>query len=150
MTAVKRQLRSLPEGAGRPVHVAQQLGRLMQHIRDTFAAEDWGGLRQSHFRLMSCVPPRGITISDLAEPLGMTKQAVGQFVTQLTASGHLDVRSDPADRRTKVVVLTPLGARTYRAVGARIARIERQWARRVGQEDYAEFRRVLDALVDRV
>ena len=107
------------------------------------AVEDWGGLRQSHFRLLSLVPREGISISDLAVPLSMTKQAVGQFVGGLEASGHLAVRGEPTDRRVRRVVRTPLGDATVRRVNARIRRIERSWARQVGEERYAEFKAVL-------
>jgi DNA-binding MarR family transcriptional regulator len=100
--------------------VAVLLGKLLVEIRVAFAGEDWGGLRQSHFRLLSQVPPAGISVTDLAVLLGMTKQAVGQFVTFLVESGHLEVRASPADLRVRLVVRTRLGDDTNRAVTARI------------------------------
>lgn len=133
-------------GATADEHVVALMGLLMQYVRDTFAAEDWGGLRQSHFRLLHYVPREGISITDLADRLGMTKQASGQFVSHLVGTGHLEVRTDPGDRRVRVVVRTPLGGRTVKAVNARVARIERQWSEHVGAARYAEFRGVLDAL----
>ena len=150
MTAVNPLSRSRAAGAHEPVHAAVQMGRLMRHLSSTFAREDWNGLRQSHFRLMSSIPVAGITITDLADRLGMTKQASGQFVTTLAADGYLDVRADPDDRRARLVFLTTQGVRTLRAVNARIARIEREWARVVGADRYAEFREVLAELVDHV
>jgi DNA-binding MarR family transcriptional regulator len=131
--------------AGEP-HFAVLAGKLMQEIRDTFAAEDWGGLRQSHFRLLSNVPRDGISITELGERLGMTKQASGQFVTQLIGTGHLEARNDPHDGRVRVVVRTALGDRTVKATNARILRIERKWAKVVGPARYAEFRQVLKEL----
>ena len=130
-------------------HVAVLLGKLLLEVRAAFAGEDWGGLRQSHFRLLSQVPPAGISVTDLALLLGMTKQAVGQFVTSLVESGHLEVRASPADRRVRLVVRTRLGDDTNRAVTAGIRRVERQWARRVGPERYAAFRDVLETLAPR-
>ena len=150
MTAVNPLSRSRAAGAHEPVHAAAQMGRLMRHLSSTFAREDWNGLRQSHFRLMSSIPVAGITITDLADRLGMTKQASGQFVTTLAADGYLDVRADPDDRRARLVFLTTQGVRTLKAVNARIARIEREWARVVGADRYAEFREVLAELVDHV
>ena len=150
MTAVNPLSRSRAAGAHEPVHAAAQMGRLMRHLSSTFAREDWNGLRQSHFRLMSSIPVAGITITDLADRLGMTKQASGQFVTTLAADGYLDVRADPDDRRARLVFLTTQGVRTLRAVNARIARIEREWARVVGADRYAEVREVLAELVDHV
>ena len=127
-------------------HVPQLVGKLMIEIRDTFGAEDWDGLRQSHFRLISNVPRGGISVTDLSQALRMSKQACGQFVTQLEATGHLAIRADATDRRIRLVVRTALGDRTIKAVNARIRRIERSWARRVGAERYATFRDVLEEL----
>lgn len=128
-------------------HVAVLVGKLMEEIRATFAAEDWHGLRQSHFRLLSLVPPGGISVTDLAGVLGMSKQAAGQFVTQLVGSGHLLTRADPDDRRLRLVARTALGDRTVKEVNARMRRIERAWARRVGPERFETFWDVLCEIV---
>jgi DNA-binding MarR family transcriptional regulator len=142
MTAVKPS-DIPPPPADAELHVLLLAGRLMQAVRATMATEDWDGLRQSHFRLLSLVPRQGISISDLAVPMSMTKQAVGQFVTGLEQSGHVAVRSDPADRRVRLVVRTPLGDAVVRRVNTRIRRIERGWARQVGTDRYEEFKAVL-------
>ena len=128
------------------LHVPQLVGRLMFEVRDMFAAEDWDGLRQSHFRLIANVPRAGISVTELAQAMRMSKQACGQFVTQLEATGHLAIRADATDRRVRLVIRTPLGDRTLKAVNARIRRIEREWARRVGADRYATFREVLEEL----
>lgn len=119
------------------------MGAVMGRIRATFAAEDWNGLRQSHFRLLSSVPADGISITDLAELLAMTKQGCGQFVSSLTDSGYLISAENPTDRRARIVRLTDLGDRTVQAVNERVFRIEQEWAARVGPRRYATFRRVL-------
>ena len=122
------------------------MGLLLNQVRAAFAAEDWGGLRQSHFRVMTSVPAEGITITELGDRTGMTKQGCGQFVSHLVDTGHLEVETDPADRRTRIVRRTPLGHRTVRKVSARIARIEGEWAAAVGPKRYRVFRQVLDDL----
>ena len=128
------------------LHVPRMVGKLMFEVRDTFAAEDWDGLRQSHFRVISKVPRNGISVTELAQALRMSKQACGQFVTQLEATGHVAIRADATDRRVRLVIRTPLGDRMLKAVNARIRRIEREWARRVGADRYATFREVLEEL----
>ncbi len=122
------------------------MGLLLNKVRAAFAGEDWGGLRQSHFRVMTCVPAAGISITDLGERVGMTKQGCGQFVSHLVDTGHLKVERDPDDRRTRIVKRTALGNRTVKRVSARILRVERAWAARVGDENYQTFRHVLDQL----
>ncbi|MEO7352169.1 MAG: MarR family winged helix-turn-helix transcriptional regulator [Marmoricola sp.] len=129
------------------LHVPLLMGLLFREVRDVYAAEDWGGLRQSHFRVISSVPPEGVSVTDLGERVGMSKQGCGQFVTTLVASGHLKVQQDSADRRIRLVRRTPKGNRLIARVTARALRIEEDWAQRVGERRYRAFRAVLEELV---
>ena len=145
MTAVKPPpLPPLPQGT--EPHVAALAGRLLEVVRQAVAAGDWGGLRASHMRLLSSVPPSGTTITELSGQLFMTKQAVGQFVAQLEQTGHLEVLPDPDDRRRRVVLATDLGRGTVRSVNETVAALEDHWAGVVGRERYAQFRDVLDEI----
>ena len=112
MTSVKRVAPRIPNDG--KLHVPQMVGKLMFEVRDTFAAEDWDGLRPSHFRVIANVPRHGVSVTELAQALHMSKQACGQFVTQLEATGHLAIRADATDRRVRLVIRTPLGDRTLR------------------------------------
>jgi DNA-binding MarR family transcriptional regulator len=126
--------------------VALLMGLLFREVSSIFAAEDWGGLRQSHFRLISSVPPDGISVTDLADRVRMSKQGCGQFVTGLAESGHLRVAGDPSDGRVRLVRRTPKGNRTIAAVTKRMLAIEEEWSARVGERRYRTFRRVLEQL----
>lgn len=128
------------------LHVLVLMGLVFREVQDIYAAEDWGGLRQSHFRVISNVPREGISVTDLGDRVGMTKQGCGQFVTFLVDSGHLRVEPDPADRRVRRVRRTPLGDRTIADVTARTLLIEKDWAERVGQRRYRTFRKVLEEI----
>ncbi len=121
-------------------------GLLLSRVRETFEQEDWGGLRQSHFRVLTTVPPGGLNVTELAALLGMTKQGCGKFVTGLVASGHLAESRDPTDRRQRLLRRTAAGECTVRAVTARNRRLEEDWSAEVGAERYATFRRVLEEL----
>ncbi len=127
-------------------HVPMLMGLLFRQVHAIFATEDWNGLRQSHFRVMGSVPVGGVSITDLADRVGMTKQGCGQFVTQLEGSGHLAVDADPSDRRVRVVRRTALGDDVLDVVRERNLRIERDWAEQVGQARYQTFRAVLEDL----
>jgi DNA-binding MarR family transcriptional regulator len=128
------------------LHAPLLMGLLFRQVRDEFATEDWKGLRQSHFRVLSMVPDQGVSITELGERVGMTKQGCGQFVTQLAATGHLRVVAHPDDRRVRVVRRTPKADRVLAAVRERNLAIERGWSERVGAERYDVFREVLDEL----
>ena len=127
-------------------HVAVLVGGLMAHVRDAFNPDDWEGLRQSHFRVISCVPSDGISITDLADRLGMTKQGCGQFVTHLVGTGHLSSGPSPDDARVRVVRRTPRGDGNVIAVTRRMAALEDEWRELVGPRHYATFRRVLEEI----
>jgi len=127
-------------------HAALLMGLLLRQVHEVFAAEDWKGLRQSHFRVISSVPVEGINITELGDRVGMTKQGCGQFVTQLVQSGHLRVEPSPSDRRTRIVHRTAAGNRIIEQVTARNLRLEQGWAERVGPERYGVFREVLEEL----
>jgi DNA-binding MarR family transcriptional regulator len=127
-------------------HAPMLMGFLLNQVRAAFAGEDWGGLRQSHFRVMTSTPAAGISITDLGLRVGMTKQGCGQFVSHLVDTGHLKVERDPDDRRTRIVKRTALGNRTVKRVTARILRVEQKWAGQVGDQKYQVFREVLDQL----
>jgi DNA-binding MarR family transcriptional regulator len=129
--------------------VAALIGRLLEMVRQVLASEDPGGLRNSHLRLLSSVPPSGTTITELSGHLFMTKQAVGQFVAQLEETGHVEVRPDPEDGRRRIVLTTDLGRRTVLAVNETIAALEDCWAGIVGVERYAQFREVLEQITRR-
>jgi DNA-binding MarR family transcriptional regulator len=127
-------------------HVPMLMGLLFRQVHQIFDGEDWGGLRQSHFRVVSSVPDGGVSITELAERVRMTKQGCGQFVTQLVETGHLVVEADPDDRRVRKVRRTAQGRRLLVAVRKRNLRIEQDWADVVGERRYRVFRQVLEEL----
>lgn len=136
----------MPEGV--EAHVVALAGRLLEVARQTLLTQDFAGLRPSHFRLLSHVPTEGITSTELAAVLFMTKQGVGQFVTQLQDSGHLEVEVDEQDRRRRLVRRTASGDQVVRDVGQTVAAVEQVWRQRVGGERYAVFRDVLRQIAD--
>ena len=96
--------------------------------------------------MISGVPEQGISVTELGERLGMTKQGCGQFVTQLEQTGHLRAEADPDDRRVRRVHRTALGHETIDAVTARMLRLEEGWADLVGERRYRTFRAVLEEI----
>jgi DNA-binding MarR family transcriptional regulator len=129
-------------------HVARLMGSAFEEIRRALAVHDWQGLRTSHFRVIEAVPDDGISITDLSVRVRMTKQGCGQFVAQLSASGHLRTVADPRDGRSRIVRRTPKGTRLIHRVQSRIREVEAAWAEQVGPERYATFREVLLAVAD--
>lgn len=127
-------------------HVMHALGNLMTESRELVLAQGEPGLRPSHHRIIGHVPPEGITVTELADRVGMTKQGIGQFVTQLTGSGHLRVSPHPDDGRVRVVCRTPKGDAAVARLSGLLGRLEQSWAERVGEARYRDFRATLEAI----
>jgi len=82
----------------------------------------------------------GSRLTDLAAGAGLTKQAVGEAVTELERLGYVTRVPDPMDGRAKIIKLTDRGLDAV-IKGRRIfAEIEREWAEQIGPELMASFR----------
>ena len=124
------------------------LGRLLKQASRSLLAADIDGLRASRLRLLTEVPPQGLRITELADRLGMSKQACGQLVTDLVRSGHL-VSTRPADdRRSRLVQVTRTGQRAVAASRRKLTEVDQRWADQVGAERFATFLEVLAELGD--
>jgi DNA-binding MarR family transcriptional regulator len=101
-------------------------------------------LRGSQFRVLAMVPLEGgRRLTDLATVAGMTKQAMGEFVADLADRGYVDVEPDPADRRVRLVSLTPSGREAAAWARATLQRVEDLWVGRLSARDVASLKRIL-------
>ena len=67
-------------------------------------------LREAHTRLLPHLQaPEGIRITELAQVVGVTKQAVQPLIAELARSGVVRVEVDPDDARARRVFLTSFG-----------------------------------------
>ncbi len=82
-------------------------------------------------------------LTDLAEILGISRQACNQAVKQVKAAGYIERTVDPADGRAKQLTLSPRG-RKLRRDGVRIvAQLDQQFADIVGESQIADASRSL-------
>jgi len=129
-------------------HVMLALGNLMAESREHLLVRAGSELRPSHHRVIGHVPPEGITVTELAERVGMTKQGTGQFVQQLTDSGHLRTTVHRQDKRLRIIRRTSKGDASVRQLAGVLAELEERWAEQVGRARYRQFRDVLDQLTE--
>ncbi len=101
-------------------------------------------LRGSQFRVLSMVPLEGgRRLTDLASIAEMTKQAMGEFVADLAERGYVVVEPDPADRRVRLVSLTPSGREAAGWARGTLQSVEDLWAERLSARDIATLKRIL-------
>ena len=90
--------------------------------------------------------PEGTRLTVLAGRTGLTHQSVGEMIAELERRGFVERLPDPADRRARLVTLTPEGRRLVRAAVTAIDAIEGDWTRRWRFHGLSgDLRRPLDA-----
>jgi DNA-binding MarR family transcriptional regulator len=106
-------------------------------------------LRRSHTGLFPHIALEGTRITDLAERLGITKQAVSQLVDDLEALGVVERKPDPEDARARRVAFTELGRQGLFEGLAVLRALEKELARDIGEKSMQHLRRALLAIVAR-
>lgn len=129
-------------------HLLHSLGLVLEQARESVLEDSSLGLRPSQLRVLDMVPEGGVTVSDLADLVGMTKQGIGQFVARLVEGGYLTVEVHGEDRRVRVVRRTDRGDEACRLLSRILGDLESRWASRIGAAKYHEFRAVLDEIAD--
>jgi DNA-binding MarR family transcriptional regulator len=107
----------------------------------------YGDVRGAHGCVFGNMEADGMRLTELAERAGMTKQAVGEAVSDLELLGYAERVPDPSDGRAKIIRLSERGHAAQRAGFAIIADIEGEWAERFGAERVEDVRSLLIDLV---
>jgi DNA-binding MarR family transcriptional regulator len=116
-------------------------------LRADFAEQGMAGLRPLHALLLIPLLGGGRHASDLAETLGVSRQAVAQVVTRLEGDGYLTRIADPGDARARLICLTPRGRAALRTMRTSARALEDDWRDRLGAERLAAFRDTLLTLL---
>ncbi len=88
----------------------------------------------AHIHITRHLALEGSRLTDLAQRAGMTKQAMGDLVTQCEAWGLVTREPDPGDARARLVRFTPTGLAWLRAFHAAVTRAETEFRAEVGHE----------------
>lgn len=132
------------------------LPSLLDHVKELAVAElhdrlrDEGfpEIRPGHGRVFRFIEPDGSRLTDIAERAGLTKQAMGEMVSDLEELGHVERCACPDDGRAKIIHLTDRGREAVAAAERIFADIEARWAERVGERRMATLRATLTELTE--
>nr|WP_062338834.1 helix-turn-helix domain-containing protein [Herbidospora sakaeratensis] len=122
---------------------------LQKELFTRLSAMGHAQVRPRHGAVLAYLDAEGSRASDLAAQSGQHKQVIGTLVDELVALGYVERRPDPADRRAKLVVPTDLGLDHMEKSDAVLVEMEAEHARAVGEEAYAEFKRVFQLVAER-
>ena len=97
-------------------------------------AAGFAGLTPAHSALFENLDPGGTRLTDLAARARITHQSMSELVSVLERRGYLERRPDPADRRARIVRLTPTGRQLVRQAVKETAAIEADWRKRLARD----------------
>ena len=106
-------------------------------------------VRVSHFALVRNMDPDGTRITVLARRAGMTKQAMGQLVRELTLLGYVELWQDRTDRRAKLVTYTEKGRRLAEDAARVVADVHQEFKQALGKGGMKDLRKLLSKLADK-
>ncbi|WP_034278969.1 MarR family transcriptional regulator [Actinospica robiniae] len=114
-------------------------GTLVQAIHDGVERRGFVGLRPAHGFAFVRLTPDGASIAEVAEHLGVTKQAASQLVDDLVRRGYVRVQTHPRDARAKLVTLTEAGWACTVAADEAALEAVREWAEELGSDRVGEL-----------
>jgi DNA-binding MarR family transcriptional regulator len=121
-----------PGEQGRPRAGATSLGVLLREpvrrgnelLHERLAERGHPEVRVPHGNVLQFLDAEGTRVSELARRAQITKQSMAELVAHLEHHGYVVRVPDPADRRAKLVRITPAGAERHAAVVAAIHTME--------------------------
>ncbi|MDR7002560.1 MarR family transcriptional regulator [Neobacillus niacini] len=120
---------------------------LIDELHDRLSELGFGDIRPAHGFMFKHIIPNGATGIELAEHLGITKQAVSKMVDYLEKSDYVIRQTHPTDKRGKIIVLTERGWLVMKAKEEIIAEIEQRWIENIGTERMQKLKEDLTKLV---
>ena len=88
---------------------------------------------------------KGVRPADIAKSAGVTRQAVHHVLKDLLELGLVEMQTDPNDRRSKLVAISPRGVEFDTAVRDVSKEIEQELAQRIGDQAVSALRTSLEA-----
>ncbi|MGG3654226.1 MarR family transcriptional regulator [Bacillus pseudomycoides] len=119
----------------------------INELHDRLSELGFGDIRPIHGFMFKYITPNGATGIELAEYLGITKQAVSKMVDYLEKSGYVMRKAHPTDKRGKIIVLTEKGWLVVQAKEKILTEIEKRWIENIGAERMQMLKEDLTKLV---
>ena len=107
----------------------------------------YGDLRPMHLLVIERLSISEARGTELAENIGLTKQATGQILDRMADLGYVERVPDPADGRAKIVQLTDRGRQAARALRSNAEETDVHWSEILGSTRYRQLRSALASLI---
>jgi DNA-binding MarR family transcriptional regulator len=121
---------------------------IADHLGEAVARAGISDMRATFGYVIRTLAERDRTLTELADLLGVSKQAAIKVVDEMEARGFITREPDATDRRVKLLRLTHKAHVVRRAALGASRRLERDLRRQLGGADVEAMRRALLALLD--
>lgn len=111
------------------------------------AERGYSDIQSTHNTALHYLATEGLTITELAENLRLTKQAASLIVIYLEERGYLTREPHPQDGRSKIVTLTTRGQACVQATESLLAELSEQWTAQLGTDWMRHFMQALDQFI---
>jgi DNA-binding MarR family transcriptional regulator len=120
--------------------------RLIDDLQARLAQAGFDDVRPAHGFAFQLLSFRSAGVNDLAQHLGVTKQAASQMAEYLEQRGYVLRQPDPQDKRGKIISLTGRGWACIRASEQILAGLEQTAAGQLGPAALTALRDMLRKL----
>jgi DNA-binding MarR family transcriptional regulator len=120
---------------------------LQKRVEEALEEAGMGDLRRAHHPVLQHLDEEGSRVTDLADRMRVTKQAVAYLVDYLERRGYLDRVPDPYDGRAALLRRTERAWEVHRIARRVVEDVQREWADHLGEARMRELRALLKDLV---
>ncbi len=120
--------------------------QLVEDIQLKVTAAGFSDVRPVHGFVFGILAAGPLSTTDLADQLGVSKQAAGQLVEHLERRGYLTKEADPHDKRARRLVMTERGRACTQAAARAAADTVVSWRKALTKAQAAGFDAALAAL----
>ncbi len=117
--------------------------QLIDGLHDRLQARGWSDVRPAFGFALLAARDGPTSATELAELMGMSKQAASKLVDAMVSGGYLQRGSDAQDGRQRPVTLTGRGGELLAAVEEVYAELEAGWGKLIGSTHVDRMRRDL-------
>ncbi|MFI5696037.1 MarR family winged helix-turn-helix transcriptional regulator [Kribbella sp. NPDC051586] len=111
-------------------------------------ADGHAEVKMAHNSVFGTLHAEGARAADMAVRAGITRQSMGEVIRDMVGLDLLEMQSDPADGRAKVVKYSDHGLAVAGDGFRYLGQLERRFAEEFGEQEYEVARDVLARLVD--
>jgi DNA-binding MarR family transcriptional regulator len=139
---------SSEDGAGYelPLLLLAGFRAVIDEAHEELAARGHPEMRPAHGFAMQAIGTFGATAADVGRRLGVSKQAAGKTIDRLAELGYVERGGESADRRRKLVRLTPRGTEALALSAGAFEHVRARWAGLLGADRVAALERDLRAV----